>query len=142
MIIKKTPSNRKQRLVTTQRTHAGRLKTASFPVVLGDLGRDVICQTSRENITRLARTGRRTRLEGRLTSFRPSGLHSHACFSSAKTTGKWKKKKNENYQTTFPKIFGTWLESNFVFMFMFIDSSESLKGKQWIKTVFCKQQPT
>ena len=92
MIIKKTPSNRKQRLVTTQRTHAGRLKTASFPVVLGDFGRDVICQTSRENITRLARTGRRTRLEGRLTSFRPSGLHSRACFSSAKTTGKWKKK--------------------------------------------------
>lgn len=95
MIIKKTPSNRKQRLVTTQRTHAGRLKTASFPVVLGDFGRDVICQTSRENITRLARTGRRTRLEGRLTSFRPSGLHSRACFSSAKTTGKWKKKKRK-----------------------------------------------
>ena len=95
MIIKKTPSNRKQRLVTTQRTHAGRLKTASFPVVLGDLGRDVICQTSRENITRLARTGRRTRLEGRLTSFRPLGLHSRACFSSAKTTGKWQKKKRK-----------------------------------------------
>lgn len=95
MIIKKTPSNRKQRLVTTQRTHAGRLKTASFPVVLGDFGRDVICQTSRENITRLARTGRRTRLEGRLTSFRPLGLHSRACFSSAKTTGKWQKKKRK-----------------------------------------------
>jgi len=27
-----------------------------------------------------------------------------------------KKKKNENYRTTFPKMFGTWLESNFVFM--------------------------
>ena len=31
-------------------------------------------------------------------------------------------KINENYRTTFPKIFGTWLESNFVFTFMFIDS--------------------
>ena len=54
---------------------------------------DVMCQAFLKNVTRLARTGRRTRLGGRLTSFRPSGLHSRACFSSAKTTGKWKRKR-------------------------------------------------